>query len=85
MFCCFLKPYLFIPDPVKHTIFLKFISNIQLTPCFESFLPLLTGDEKGSIIAWRYTEENLFEACPVQDHIFSVALSYISQGEIAVG
>ena len=54
-------------------------------PVLKVFVPLLTGDEKGSIIAWRYTEENLFEACPVQDHIFSVALSYISQGEIAVG
>ena len=54
-------------------------------PVLKFFVPLLTGDEKGSIIAWRYTEENLFEACPVQDHIFSVALSYISQGEIAVG
>ena len=43
------------------------------------------GDEKGQIIVWRYAEGNVFGGCPVQDHIFSMALSYLSEGELAVG
>ena len=43
------------------------------------------GDEKGQIIVWRYAEGNVFGGCPAQDHIFSMTLSYLSEGELAVG
>ena len=45
----------------------------------------LVGDEKGQIIAWRYAEGNVFGGCPVQEHIFTMALSYLTEGELAVG
>ena len=46
---------------------------------------MFVGDEKGQIVVWRFAERNVFGGCPVQDHIFSIALSYLTERELAVG
>ena len=48
-------------------------------------LPIDSGDEKGQVIVWRYEKGCVYGGCPVQDHIFSMALSYLTESELAVG
>ena len=49
------------------------------------FMLMYVGDEKGQVVVWRFAERICFGGCPVQDHIFSMALSYLTESEIAVG
>ena len=46
---------------------------------------IYVGDEKGQVVVWRFEERIVFGGGPVQDHIFSMALSYLTESEIAVG
>ncbi|XP_074619191.1 gem-associated protein 5-like isoform X2 [Acropora palmata] len=46
---------------------------------------VVSGDEKGQVIVWRYEKGCVYGGCPVQDHIFSMALSYLTESELAVG
>ena len=62
--------------------------KVKLVAVFDNALCMLTselGDEKGHIIAWRYAEGMMFGSCPAQEQIFTMALSYVLEGELAVG
>jgi len=47
-------------------------------------LYITIGDEKGVIIAWEYSNNIVYSACPVQEYIFCISAAYHTTEHIAV-